>query len=111
MDRCRLTAVLRISPMLKPCLDCGVNYTKQIRCDECQRNYEAKRGGSTKRGYSYRWQQLRDAHLRRNPVCVNCGASDDLTVDHIVPLARGGKSSPSNLQTLCRSCNSAKRDR
>jgi ATP adenylyltransferase len=32
-------------------------------------------------------------------------------VDHIVPRARGGKDDPDNLQTLCYSCNSMKRDR
>lgn len=35
-------------------------------------------------------------------------ASDDLTVDHIVPKALGGTDSRDNLQVLCRSCNSAK---
>lgn len=32
----------------------------------------------------------------------------ELTVDHIVPLARGGKSTPSNLAAACRGCNSRK---
>jgi diadenosine tetraphosphate (Ap4A) HIT family hydrolase len=34
-----------------------------------------------------------------------------LEVDHIVPRARGGKDDPDNLQALCYSCNSMKRDR
>jgi hypothetical protein len=40
--------------------------------------------------------------------CVECGSTADLTVDHKQPRARGGGNDPSNLQTLCRSCNSRK---
>ena len=40
--------------------------------------------------------------------CLSCGTEAQLTVDHIVPVARGGGHELSNLQTLCRSCNSRK---
>lgn len=40
--------------------------------------------------------------------CVECGATDDLTVDHIVPISRGGGNDSANLRILCRSCNSRK---
>lgn len=43
-----------------------------------------------------------------NYACVVCGAKDDITVDHIIPLSRGGSNDFDNLQTLCRSCNSRK---
>lgn len=43
--------------------------------------------------------------------CQYCGSTEQLTVDHIIPLARGESHHLSNLQTLCRSCNSRKRDR
>lgn len=39
--------------------------------------------------------------------CLRCGGLE-ITKDHIVPLARGGTNSLSNLQPLCRSCNSWK---
>ena len=40
--------------------------------------------------------------------CRYCGSTNDLTLDHIVPVSRRGDNSSSNLQTLCRSCNSRK---
>jgi 5-methylcytosine-specific restriction endonuclease McrA len=43
--------------------------------------------------------------------CQYCGRLADLTIDHILPLSRGGSNNRDNLTTACRSCNSAKGDR
>lgn len=40
--------------------------------------------------------------------CLLCGATDDLTVDHIRALTDGGTNDNDNLRTLCRSCNSGR---
>ena len=49
----------------------------------------------------------RDSHQ-----CQYCGCRDDkLTVDHIVPRTRGGKSTWENLVCACISCNNKKGDR
>jgi hypothetical protein len=37
--------------------------------------------------------------------------SDGYTIDHVMPLSRGGSNWPDNLQLLCASCNSSKRDK
>lgn len=38
--------------------------------------------------------------------CRNCGRrTNDLEIDHIIPIAKGGKSNYENLQTLCHRCN------
>jgi hypothetical protein len=45
---------------------------------------------------------------RDGATCVWCGRAPwrtDLTAEHIVPRARGGRSSPENLTIACRDCN------
>jgi 5-methylcytosine-specific restriction endonuclease McrA len=45
-------------------------------------------------------------------VCYYCGqltAPRELTMDHIVPLARGGKSTKGNLVPACKTCNTQKK--
>ncbi len=44
--------------------------------------------------------------------CQSCGQTSletNLTIDHIIPLALGGKNDISNLQTLCFACNQQKK--
>lgn len=46
--------------------------------------------------------------------CHYCGTETpprDLTMDHIVPIARGGRSTKGNLVTACKACNTAKKQR
>lgn len=42
--------------------------------------------------------------------CRQCGSTQDLEIDHIFPIAKGGKSTYDNLQTLCHRCNAKKSD-
>lgn len=42
--------------------------------------------------------------------CQYCGNKKDLTLDHVVPKAKGGKTSWTNLVTACKRCNSKKGD-
>lgn len=53
--------------------------------------------------------QIRHAIYERDEyACVDCGATDDLTLDHIFPWSLGGSDDYDNLRTLCRPCNSRK---
>jgi 5-methylcytosine-specific restriction protein A len=45
---------------------------------------------------------------RDNFTCNHCGTRQNLSVDHVVPESKGGTLELSNLQTLCRRCNSSK---
>lgn len=48
---------------------------------------------------------------RDGNTCLACGSGEDLSLDHIIPRSKGGSHDESNLQTLCRRCNSAKNNR
>jgi len=53
------------------------------------------------------WQQKLAAG-----VCYYCGKlfePKDLTMDHVVPLARGGRSTRDNIVTSCKACNTKKK--
>ena len=40
--------------------------------------------------------------------CRFCGAQNDLVIDHIFPVSKGGGGQIENLQTLCTNCNELK---
>ena len=43
--------------------------------------------------------------------CQECGATEDLQLDHIIPFSKGGATTVENLQLLCGKCNRAKSDK
>lgn len=69
-----------------------------------------------------RWERLKAAggeisrrqrlriYDRDDWTCQQCGSGDDITLDHVIPISKGGTNSDGNLQTLCRPCNSSKKD-
>jgi 5-methylcytosine-specific restriction endonuclease McrA len=40
--------------------------------------------------------------------CLRCGEQKPLTIDHVIPIVRGGRNDILNLQPLCKPCNSSK---
>jgi len=101
------------------CLDCGIP-TAKSRCEKCQEIFlenkpKRERPSSTMRGYDADWNKVRTIVLRRdNWTCVRCNKKligSDATVDHIVALSNGGERlATSNLQSMCRACNSSKKN-
>lgn|GEM_PF-4388904 len=60
-----------------------------------------------RRAYIPKWLR-RLVHARDGGRCLECGAAEDLTLDHVWPWSLGGQDTKENLRTLCRSCNSSK---
>ncbi len=55
-------------------------------------------------------KNIRRFIFNRDKKCLRCGINEKLTLDHIIPISKGGENKIFNLQTLCKSCNSIKRD-
>ena len=47
---------------------------------------------------------------RDNHQCQYCGEGKELTLDHLIPRSKGGKTSWKNLVTACKKCNTHKGD-
>ena len=74
---------------------------------------KSKKKNNKKR--SYFTKSIRHEVFKRDGFrCVECGATKEekgLEVDHIIPVSRGGADELDNLQTLCKDCNLAKKER
>ena len=86
-----------------------VDYLTQIKIEI--ENKETAKYQRSQMTQTLRYDVMKRDHFR----CVLCGRSADdgvkLHVDHIVPVAKGGKTVMSNLRTLCEDCNRGKRDK
>lgn len=51
------------------------------------------------------WRSVLDRH---GHLCLCCGSDDPATIDHVVPLSRGGSNTIDNVQPLCNGCNMRK---
>lgn len=57
-------------------------------------------------------QALRDLVMERDEyTCQECSATEDLSLDHIIPFSFGGPDTEENLRVLCRRCNSSRGNR
>lgn len=61
------------------------------------------------------WQKARaEAKKTLPPICAQCGKyleGRDWTIDHIIPINKGGTHDLVNLQSMCLVCNGRKQDR
>jgi 5-methylcytosine-specific restriction endonuclease McrA len=67
-----------------------------------------ERSGS---GENYTIKEIRALRKKAGGKCVYCDRKGRMTIDHIVPLKRGGSNAIRNIQFACKSCNSSKNDR
>lgn len=86
----------------------------RARASEWSKNNRAKRNATQQarraREYSggtYSAEEWLELCKTFGNVCLACG-SENITVDHVVPLASGGTNTIDNLQPLCGPCNSSK---
>lgn len=85
------------------------NWSRKYRAANPAKIAEYRHARRSKTPYSPELEALM-AELRKRP-CTYCGSTDKITIDHVVPLARGGKHEVDNLAPACGSCNSSKNDK
>jgi 5-methylcytosine-specific restriction endonuclease McrA len=62
-------------------------------------------------GGSHTLSEWQDVKKKYNYTCLCCGKQEPeitLTVDHVIPVSKGGTNNIDNIQPLCRSCNPRK---
>ena len=79
-------------------------------CSAAWKNYEIAHGGECNVDMKRIAisKELKSYIKDRDKACLKCYSTNDLTIDHVIPLSKGGDNHHSNLQLLCRSCNSIK---
>lgn len=80
-------------------------YEQRLEANRRRRARIAAAGGPGVRDRD--WQRLVRRHGNR---CAYCQRRGRLTMDHVVPIARGGRHSIGNVLPACFPCNSSKRD-
>jgi 5-methylcytosine-specific restriction protein A len=94
--------------LMRPCLDCGrpIPGTHK-RCALHAKPGNRRGATTTERGYGAAHQRRARAVIAAHPWCQECGTTENLTADHVTPIANGGDPL-GDLQVLCRSCNSTR---
>jgi 5-methylcytosine-specific restriction endonuclease McrA len=57
------------------------------------------------------WKKIVGACRERCIYCGEMGSEETLTIDHVVPVSRGGRTDVNNVLPACHPCNTLKRDR
>lgn len=77
---------------------------------EKRKEYARKRRISKRGSRSFKVLPKELRRLKSQP-CFYCGSKENITVDHVIPLSRGGYDSIGNILPACISCNSQKNAR
>lgn len=91
---------------------CPRRYKHQVRAffDKPRRERKAQMKRQRQLHHQLRRVLRRELIARDGRKCAACGATSGLTIDHIIPISKGGKTELSNLQLLCSEHNREKSD-
>ncbi len=125
--RATTTAKLKAEPRQWNCAICGVSVTGARAGKYCKQhgrghwdNDKGHRRRARKYGVHYEYINPRTIFVRDRWMCGLCGKRVDraltyphrmsASLDHLVPISRGGPHEPANVQCSHLACNMAKRD-
>ena len=81
------------------------------RINLANRNYALRKRGAVGSFTIGDWELLKKQYGFTCPLCLKSEPEITLTKDHIIPISKGGSNFIENIQPLCGSCNSRKRDK
>jgi 5-methylcytosine-specific restriction endonuclease McrA len=59
----------------------------------------------------HQWEQMKDIYNWTCPMCLKREPEIHLSIDHKIPLSKGGTNYADNIQPLCFNCNAKKQDK
>ena len=74
-------------------------------------NYHAKKRGAVGLITLDEWYEVKKKY---NYTCLACRQQEPniiLSLDHVIPISKGGSNTIANIQPLCHPCNCSKRDK
>ena len=77
-------------------------YKREKICSHNRRAYIKGNGGTMT---AQDWNDILDQAGHK---CLKCGNTENLSLDHIIPVTKGGRNDKNNTQVLCMPCNSSK---
>lgn len=88
-----------------PCAQPGCPELVSIACPRCPKHEQEYQRERNRRRTHYKgqWRKTSQAARRAQPFCSRCGATADLTADHVQ-----ARSLDAGVDVLCRSCNTRK---
>ncbi len=81
----------------------GISTYERKKWLNLQRHYKKKGNGGW-----HTQEEWNELCKKWNNGCACCKRKIKLTIDHIIPVSKGGNNSIENIQPLCQSCNSKK---
>jgi hypothetical protein len=117
VDACHLSGAEALNEIISTCVGRGLfcqdawNREMVLESPEISEQYsvEKKRFETRRTRSEQNYGQYRHTiYSRDDGKCVYCGSTKDLTLDHVIPVSRGGAGNHENLATCCKSCNSSK---
>lgn len=94
-----------------PELNSGQELSGETDQDESEHQEPSVLIKTPRRNFTTR--ERRDIYIRDNGTCGICGRivpPNDFTIDHVIPISKGGTYDYDNLQCCCRKCNRLKDD-
>jgi 5-methylcytosine-specific restriction endonuclease McrA len=94
----------------RPCISCGAIIDSGSRCDDCTLPTKPQQRAKGHHRSTERWKRLSKRLRSLSPFCEQCGATERLEVDHVIPADEAmtlgiDPYETENLRILCKSHN------